>query len=260
VFKEWMMAANPVPPTSNAVVEASPLSEGSRLINTFVAPSKTFTDLRRSASWWLPFLLLAVVWLAFVYAVDQKVGFRKITESQIEMVPKAAAQFEKMSPEQRSQQIEIRTKGTRYFSYAKSVLRLGWFAVIAAVLMATFTFGAGAKVSFKTSFAVVIFASLPMVIKLLLGIVSLLAGVSPEFYSPDNPIASNPAYFMNPADSLVRYSLAAPFDIFEIWTLILAGIGFSCVAKLKRSTALLGVFGWYVLLALIGVGVVVVIS
>ena len=190
-----MAAAAVVPPQ-----EPAPLSEVQRLVDTFIAPSKTFIDLRRSASWWAPFLLLAVVWLAFVYVVDQKIGFRKITENQIEMVPKAAAQFEKMSPAERNQQIEGRTKGSRYFAYGKSVLRLGWFAVIAAVLMATFKFGAGADLSFKTSFAIVVYASLPMVIKLLLGIAALLAGVSPDVYSPDNPIASNPAYFMNPAD------------------------------------------------------------
>lgn len=250
-----MAAAAVVPPQ-----EPAPLSEVQRLVNTFIAPSKTFIDLRRSASWWAPFLLLAVVWLAFVYVVDQKIGFRKITENQIEMVPKAAAQFEKMSPAERNQQIEGRTKGSRYFAYGKSVLRLGWFAVIAAVLMATFKFGAGADLSFKTSFAIVVYASLPMVIKLLLGIAALLAGVSPDVYSPDNPIASNPAYFMNPADSLVHYSLAAPFDVFEIWILILGGIGFTCVTKVKRSTALLGVFGWYVLLALIGVGIAAAFS
>ena len=105
-----MAAAAVVPPQ-----EPAPLSEVQRLVDTFIAPSKTFIDLRRSASWWAPFLLLAVVWLAFVYVVDQKIGFRKITENQIEMVPKAAAQFEKMSPAERNQQIEGRTKGSRYF-------------------------------------------------------------------------------------------------------------------------------------------------
>ena len=39
-----------------------------------------------------------------------------------------------------------------------------------------------------------------------------------------------------------------------IWTLILAAIGLSCVSKFKRSTAMFGVFGWYVVLMLIGAG------
>ncbi len=253
------MAAAPVLPVSpTPMPETAPLSEGARIVNTFIAPSKTFTDLRRNASWWswlAPFLLLAVVWVAFVYTVDKKIGFRKITEDQIQTIPKVADQFEKMPAEQRNQQIEARSIGTRYFDYGKAILRFGWFALIAGVLLASFKFGAGADVSFKSSLAIVVFASLPMVIQLLLGIASLLAGMSPEGYTPDNPVASNPAYFMNPADSLVRYSMVAIFDIFAIWTLSLAAIGFSYVGKVKKGTAFGIVFGWYILLALVGVGI-----
>ncbi|MGB9074551.1 MAG: hypothetical protein WCC22_18090, partial [Terriglobales bacterium] len=36
------------------------------------APSKTFTDLRRSAAWWAPFLITVIFSVAFVYVVDQK--------------------------------------------------------------------------------------------------------------------------------------------------------------------------------------------
>ena len=252
------MAAAPVLPVPlSPTPEPAPLSEGARIIDTFIAPSKTFTDLGRNARWWswlAPFLLLGIVSVAFTYTVNKKIGYRKITEDQIQMVPKAAEQFEKMTPDQREQQYAVRTKGTLYFAYGKSVLRIGWYAVIAVLLYATFTFVAGTEVSFKHSLVVVTYASLPMVIQLLLGIVSLLAGVSPDGYTPDNPIASNPAYFMNPADSLVRYSLAAPFDLFAIWTLTLTAIGFTCVSKVKRGTALAIVFGWYVLACLVGVG------
>lgn len=257
------MAAAPLPPTAAAPTPAAapePLSEGARIINTFIAPSKTFTDLRRSAMWWGPFVLLAIVWAAFTFSVDKKVGYRKVTEDQIQMVPKAADQFEKMSPEQREQQYAVRTKFTVGFSYAKSVLRILWFALIAGLLYGTFRFVAGSDVSYKHSLAVVCYASLPMVIQLILGIVSLWAGVSPDNYNPDNPIASNPAYFMNPADSLVRYSLVAPIDLFAIWTLILTAIGFSCVSKTKRGTAMAIVFGWYIVAWLLGLGVAAAFS
>jgi hypothetical protein len=256
------MAAVPTPPIApSPAPEAAPaLSEGARIINTFIAPSKTFTDLRRSAAWWAPFLLLAMVWAVFTFTVEKKVGFRKIAEDQIQIVPKAAEQFEKMTPEQREQQYQARTKWGLIFAYAKSGLRIIWFAIIAGLLFLTFKLAAGVEVSYKRALAVVVYASLPMVIQLLLGIGSLLAGVSPDYYSPDNPIASNPAYFMNPADSLIRYALAAPFDLFAIWTLILTAIGFTCVSKVKRGTALAVVFGWYALACLLGVGVAVAFS
>jgi Yip1 domain len=254
------MATAPVLPAPPSQPQSAPLSEGARIVNTFIAPSKTFTDLRRSARWLGPWLLLAVTWMAFVYTVDKKIGYRKITEDQIQLIPKAAEQFEKMPPEQRNQQFAARAKGTLYFAYAKSVLRIAWFALIAALLYATFRFAAGAEVSFKHSLAVVTYASLPMVVQLLLGIASLLAGVSPDGYTPDNPIATNPAYFMNPADSLVRYSAVVPFDIFAIWTLILTAIGFTYISKVKRGTALAIVFGWYVFAALVGIGIAAAFS
>jgi len=236
------------------------MSEAARILDTFIAPSKTFTDLRRNAKWWGPFVLLAVVSVAFTYTVQNKIGFRKISEDQIQMVPKAAEQFDKLSPEQKEQQLSVRAKGALYFSYAKSVARVLWFLIIAALLFATFRFVAAADVSLKHSLAIVVYASLPMVIQWLLGIASLLAGVSPDSYSPDNPIASNPAYFMNPADSLIRYAMAAPFDLFAIWSLVLTAIGFTCVTKVKRGTAFAIVFGWYVVACLVGVGVAAAFS
>lgn len=64
--------------TSSSTAEAVPLSEGARLADTFIAPSKTFADLRRSAAWWGPFVVMTVVSLLFVSVVDSKIGFRKI--------------------------------------------------------------------------------------------------------------------------------------------------------------------------------------
>jgi len=52
--------------------DGAPLSQGARIVNTFFAPSKTFTDLRRNASWWAPFLLSVIVSILFVAVVDQK--------------------------------------------------------------------------------------------------------------------------------------------------------------------------------------------
>ena len=79
------MVAVPTPPIApSPASEAAPaLSEGARIINTFIASSKTFTDLRRSAAWWASFLLLAMVWAVFTFTVEKKVGYRKIAEDQI---------------------------------------------------------------------------------------------------------------------------------------------------------------------------------
>jgi hypothetical protein len=244
------MAAAPVMPTP----EAAPLSEGARIINVFIAPSKTFTDLRRSASWWAPFLLLSVMSVAFVYTVDQKIGFRKVAENQIQASPKATQRIEQLPPEQRNQAMQRQATIMRDISYGYPVIILLWNLIIAAVLFATFKFAASADVKFKTALAIVMYASLPLVLKTLLATVSVAAGASPDSFTFQNPVATNPGYFLTPADSPFLYNLATALDIFMIWTLIVTAIGFTCVSKVKRGTALAIVLGWYFVFALAGAG------
>jgi hypothetical protein len=250
VFKEPIMAAAAVVPPQ----EPAPQSEGQRLINTFFAPSKTFTDLRRNASWWAPFLIMAIVSLLFVYVVDQKVGFRKVVENQIQSQPKQADRIEHMPADQRQKTMQQQVTFTKIFSYAFSVTMLVWFAIVAAVLLATLKFGASADVKYKTLFALVIYASLPGLLKSLLAILSLLAGVSSDAFTFQNPVATNPGYFLDPTASPVLRSLLTSFDIFTIWTLVLAAIGITCISKVKRGTAFAVVFGWFGVLVLIGFG------
>jgi Yip1 domain len=249
------VAAAPLPPVASpSSPEAAPLSEVARIINTFIAPSKTFTDLRRSAMWWAPFLLMAIISTAFVYAVDQKIGFRKVTENQVQMSPKQSAQLDNMPADQREQQMQQRTTGTKFISYFFPAVTLIIWLIIATVLFATFKFAAGADVTFKASLAIVIFAALPGALKTLLAMASVLAGMSPDSFSFQNPVATNPGYFLNPADNVFLYSILSSLDIFLIWTLILTAIGFMSVSKVKRGTAFAIVFGWWVLFTLIGAG------
>src|ERR1700722_8856665 len=161
-----MAAAPNLPgPAPVPAPESAPLSEGARIVDTFVAPSKTFTDLRRSASWWAPFLLLCVFSVAFFYIVGQKIGYRKVAENQNAASPKVTRQMEQLPPDQRSQAITRQAAGIGYFLYAYPLVILLWNLIIAAVLFATFKFAASAAVKFKTSLAIVMYASLPFVLK-----------------------------------------------------------------------------------------------
>ncbi len=248
------MAAMPVPPASAPDAEGAPLSEPARVLHTFFAPSKTFNDLRRNASWWLPFLITAIVSISFVYVVDQKVGFRKVVENQIRAQPKQADRIERLPADQREKTMQQQTSFTKGFSYGFWLFILGWSAVVAAVLFATLKFGVSADVKFKTLFALVIFAGLPGLLKALLAIVSILAGVSGDSFTFQNPVATNPGYFVDPATNPVLSSFLTSFDVFTIWTLVLTAIGITCISKVKSGTAYAVVFGWFAVVVLIGVG------
>lgn len=247
------MAAAPVLPVSPAPTpEPASLSQGARIVNTFIAPSKTFTDIKRSAAWWAPFLLMVVVSTIFVYTVGQKIGFRKVTENQLQMAPKQSAQLDNLPADQREHQMEQRATGTKFVSYAFPAITLLIWLIIATALFATFKFAASADVSFKVSFAIVIYAALPLMIKTLLALLSVVAGMSPDSFSFQNPVATNPGYLMNPSDNVFLYSLASNLDVFMIWTLALTAIGFTCVSKVKRGTSFAIVFGWWAFFSLAG--------
>jgi hypothetical protein len=78
--------------------------------------------------------------------------------------------------------------------------------------------------------------------------------MSPDSFSFQNPVATNPGYFLNPADNLLLYNLASAVDIFMIWTLVLTAIGFTCVSKVKKGTSYAVVFGWWAVFTLLMAG------
>ncbi len=254
------MAAMPVPPTPNPVAEAAPLSEAARVIDTFIAPSKTFTDLRRSASWWAPFLLIVIVSMLFVTVVDRKVGFRKVVENAIQLQPKRAAQMDSLPADQREKAMRQQAFGTKIFSYAIPLIALLIYSVLAGVLLATIKFGLNAEVKFGTLFALVVYTRLPQLLMSLLAIFSLLAGVSGDAFNIENPAATNPGYFLDPSSSPVLRTLLSSLDVFSIWTMVLVAIGISCISKVKRGTAFAIVFGWWAVLVLLRVGMAAILS
>lgn len=244
----------PVSPTPAATAAAPPMSEGARIINTFVAPSKTFTDLRRRASWWGPWIVISIFSLLFIYSIGRQVGFEQVSRNQIEH-SKRADQFDKLPVEQQQKQLQLSTKIIGFFAYASPALILFYFLISTVALWATFKVGAAAETSFGQAYAIIMYASLPGIIGAILGTIALFAGANPEAFDINNPVGTNLAYYLDPETTgkFLR-GLASSVDLINIWTIILIGIGFSCTSKVKRSTAITIVAAWYIAYKLITSG------
>lgn len=229
------------------------LSQGERVLDTFVAPSKTFTDILRSASWWLPFALLALVTVATAFTVDRQVGFARVAENQIHLSPKQADQFDALSADQKAAQMGVMSKTYGYSTYGSFVLILFFVAIFALVYWASFNFGLGARTTYGQMFAVWMYASLPKLLVGLLTIVTLLAGANTEGYNLQNPVGTNPAYYMPEAAPWVR-SVLSFIDVFSIWQLVLLVIGTAIVARVSRGKAAVVVLGWWMLGLIVSAG------
>jgi hypothetical protein len=248
-----MSSAAPVAP-----VEQKPLSEVERVVDTFVAPSKTFTDLRRSANWLVPWLLLAIASVALVVVVDKKLGMEKVVENGLALQPKQAAQLDQLSPEARAERIQTIIKFNRVLGYAYPIIIIVFLAIVAGVLLATFNFGLGAELRFNQCLAVCMYSSLPGILKVLLAILAIAVGAG-EAFTFQNPVASNLSPLVDPSSHFL-YSVATSVDVFTIWTLVLAGIAFACLTKVKRGTCMAVVFGWWLLVVLAGAGIAAAFS
>lgn len=242
---------------TDAVPESTiaPLSEGQRIIDTFVAPSKTFTDLLRKSAWWGPLLVLLVVSVLFTVAVQQKVGWEKVAENNIHQNPKAEEQMAQLPPDRLASQKAITVKITQIVSYLYWIIILIFTAIFSLLIWATINFGFGGSSKYGQVFAVYMYANLVMNIKYLLAAIALFAGLAPDSFLQTNPVGTNIGFYLSNEAPKWLMALTTHIDIFEIWSLILCVIGISIVAKVKRGSAAIAVVGWWLLIVLIGVGV-----
>jgi hypothetical protein len=237
--------------------EAAPgLSQWQRVSNTFSAPSKTFADIKRgNRSWWMPFVILALVSYILFAAVALKIGMQQVVDNQIHLNPKQEEKLAEAPPAQREMSAKISLYVTEGVFIANPLLLLAIVALGSLGLWGTINFGFGGKAKYGSIFAVWMFASLPSIIKVLLGTIVIFAGVAPESFNIKNYAPTNLGAFLNPLETnAALYSLATSLDAITIWTLVLLGIGTAAVAGVKRSSGYIAVFGWWALFVLIGVG------
>lgn len=226
-----------IPPMPQEAAEPK-LSEPQRIINAFIAPSKTFEDIRRNQSWWVPYLLSAIVATCFFVTVGRKVGWDTVARD----VAASTSSFQQASPDLQEKQIRMMSKGYQYGSeYGSVVILLVFVLIEGALLMVAFNFILEAAVPFRTSLAIVFYGSLPLMLSSLLGIVSLLIS-NGENFNFQNPVASNLAYFLDRSStSKFWYSVATSFDVFSIWVVILIGMGFAINSDRKRVKVSTGI-------------------
>ncbi len=243
-------------PDTVASPEAStPLSQVERVIDTFVAPSKTFHDILRSSSWWLPWLLGVLVTLGYSAAIQQKIGWDKTYANILQHSSEAQQErFAQLPPDQQVRQKAIAASFTKYIVWASPVLGLLIAAIAAGVLLMTLNFGLGGHAKFGQIFAVWMYATLPWLVQGILAIIVLFAGLDADAFNLKNPVGTNLGYYL-PSDWpqwLIAFGTA--MDVLTIWAIILLTIGCAIVARTKLAATATAVGVWWILITLVKVG------
>lgn len=235
---------------------AKGLSQVERVVDTFVAPSKTFADILRSSSWWLPFVLLVISSLGTAFVVDRQVGFDRVYENQVHQSPRTEKQLADSTPEARERIMKIGAASTKYFTYGSFVMVLIFLAIYSLVLWGSFNFGLGAQTTFPQVFAVSMYAALPYLITAILTIVIVQFGGNAESYDYKNPVGTNLAYYLPDTTGALK-GLLQSLDIVKIWSDVLQVLGMAIIAKksIAQAAVVVGIF-WLVGVALTVVGAI----
>jgi len=244
----------PEPVASSPELSTPPLTETQRIVDTFTAPSKTFTDIIRKATFWGPLIIMLLVAVGFSFGVQQKVGWEKVFENNLHQTPSREEQFDKLTADQQATQKAVGVKITAIITYCYPVLILIFTAIFALLIWVTANFIFGGSSKFGQVFAVNMYANLVMNLKFLLAIVALFAGLAPDSFLLQNPVGTNVGYYLSTDAPKWLATLCQHIDIFEIWSVILTALGVSIVAKISRGKAAAAVVGWWLIFVLVGVG------
>jgi hypothetical protein len=236
------------------------LSQLQRVSNVFTAPSKSFADIKRgNKSWWMPFIIFTLVGYVLFAAIVTKIGMQQVVDNQIHLNPKQEEKLAQAPPEQREMSAKISLYITEGIFLANPLLLLAILALGSLGLWGTINFAFGGKATYGSIFTVWMYAGLPGILKVILGVIVIFAGTAPESFNIKNYAPTNLGAFLNPLETnAALYALASAIDITTIWTLVLLGIGTAMVAGVKRTSGYIAVFGWWAIFVIIGVGIAAV--
>jgi hypothetical protein len=231
------------------VAEGPGLSQVERVVDTFVAPTKTFLDILRSTSWWLPFLLGSLVSYGLMAGISKKVGWSTLVDNQIQASTTNQTQLANATPEQGVAIRSMMQKSFKYGFAAAPAINIIYLLVVTVVFWPTINFVFAGKSTFSQVFSVMNYAFLPSAIKAIIATIVLFVGTSAENFTVDNMLGTSIGYYVDTPGTLKNFLTS--FDIFTIWMLVLMSIGVSVVAKTKRSSGFFTVFGWWFLVIIV---------
>ena len=233
-----------------AVSEGKPLSQMERFLDAFIAPSKTFNDIRRNASWWLPVVIICILSFAFAFTVLHKVGLATLVDSTIHNSASLEDRVANASPPDAAairHSIEMQFR----FMYVAPVFIIVVALLVSAIFLASANFGFGGRATYGQMLAVWFYGTLPLIFISLLTVITLVAGMQSDNFNIRNTVGTNIGYYLQGGSSpkwLVTF--LSSFDVFAVWSAILLTMGISIVAGIKRSSAAIVVFAWWALYVL----------
>ena len=208
------------------------------LFGLYLEPRETFEKLRQHPNWLLP--LAASLLLVGIgnFIIIENVGIENILKSALKGNPQAD-QILQMAQE---------SSFTRVMMHVAPIISVPFGILATASILLLLLALSGEEANFQKVFCVVnySFFAYALLTTALAVLMVLVTGDGSKF-DVNNPLASNPAFFLDPeSTNKAVYSLASSVDVLSIWYLFLLTTGLATVCgNLKsRKAVVLGVSAW----------------
>jgi hypothetical protein len=238
----------PLPPDA-PVAQEEKTGTLQRIGGALFSPDETFREIASRPNVLAPLLILIVITVLSTIVLIPRMDFETMMRDQLE----ESGKTRNMSSEDVDRMVRFSVAFGKVIGYCSPLLAVGFWAVIAGVLLLAFRL-MGGEGTFKQAFSVTLYAWLPLTIK---GILSTIVALTRGSVSPaemDVLVRSNPAFLVDMKTQHVLYSLLTSIDLFTIWTVVLLVIGFAWVARTSKARAAAIVVGCWVFALVIKLG------
>jgi hypothetical protein len=210
------------------------MGEFARIAGVFFEPGKTFADVARRPSWFVPMLLTVIFGLIVCVVIGKRIGWDNVAQQQLDQ------RMAKVAPEQREaamKSAEFAKKLTPISAYAAVVLgpAIGYL-ISALVLLGVVAGILSAPLKFKQIFAILCYSGLVGLIAAVAIVAVVCLKANPSDFNIQHPLAFNAGALMDPqTPNKFLYSLASSLDLFTFWKILLIAVGLKAAAGKKLS-------------------------
>lgn len=207
-----------------------------RLIGALVSPGKTFRAIAGRPTWAVALVVLGLLGAGIGALINSRADQR-------EMIQKQMKKWGQNLTEEQLDEAVQRAEHPRPVMRAVSIT-VGLLGQAVAYLLPAFLFWlifklAGSEMSFKAGLSTYLHASMPIGVATLLTIPVILsrATVQPLEALTGDLLASSPAFLLPEGTGAAVKAALAAFDLFNLWSVVLAVIGYRIVARVSTPVA-----------------------
>jgi hypothetical protein len=212
-----------------------------RIIGVFVSPKRTFASIAERPTWVAPLLLMVVLATSVGALLNSKMNWGEYIRHQAEENPR----FSQLAEEQKDQALAGQVKFWSTFSYGFGVVAVTVSALLFSLIYwGAFNLFTGAGLRYGQAFGITTHAFLPTAVSSILALI-ILPLKSYGDVDPENIVATSLKAFLPDDAPKVLTALGSSLELFWIWFLVLAAIGFAAAnsKKIKPGAAFGIVFG-----------------